>query len=293
MELLAVWTPLLIGSGTLAGKLLAPAAPSAVGLGAAGITAGSIAAAIQASTIATGSVLAIAQSIGAIRATAGIGAKIGFGAAGATPESIAAAVQTATTVAGSLFAILKGVGATEAAASIGANVVGAGVGFGVCGLVVVGGTAAVALLAPLALSAVGLGAEGVTAGSIAAAIQTLFTVAGSLSAIAQSIGAIRAAADIGAKIGLGVSTLVVGGSTIAGALLVPVTLSAVGFGTAGVTAGSIVAAIMTHNTAAGSLFTIAQIVGATGAATAIGAKAGGSALSYFYRSDSSVPPCEF
>ena len=67
---------------------------------------------------------------------------------------------------------------------------------------------------------------------------------------------------------------VVGGTTIVGALLAPVALSAVGFGVAGVTAGSIAASIQTPLTVAESWFAFFQSAGATGAAAAIGAKAG-------------------
>ena len=76
-------------------------------------------------------------------------------------------------------------------------------------LVVVGGTIAGALLAPVVLPVLGFGAAGIIAGSWAAAIMTPLTVAGSWFAILQSIGATGALVTtaLGAQIGFGVSAL--------------------------------------------------------------------------------------
>lgn len=60
---------------------------------------------------------------------------------------------------------------------------------------------------------------------------------------------------------------------------IPLVLGAIGFGSAGVAAGSYAASIQTANTAAGSLFAICQSIGATGTLAgstyAAGAGAGG------------------
>ena len=68
--------------------------------------------------------------------------------------------------------------------------------------------------------------------------------------------------------------LLVGCCAIAGTCLVPVLLTAIGFGPAGIIAGSIAAFFQTPFIAAGSLFAILQSIGATGAAAAIGVKIG-------------------
>ena len=64
------------------------------------------------------------------------------------------------------------------------------------------------------------------------------------------------------------------GCTVAGAVVLPLALGVAGFGSAGVAAGSLAAASQTPNIVAGSAFAIAQSIGATGAATLIGAKVG-------------------
>ncbi|KAL4218014.1 hypothetical protein ACF0H5_022752 [Mactra antiquata] len=69
----------------------------------------------------------------------------------------------------------------------------------------VGASAVVA--APVLLSAVGFGSAGVIAGSIAAAIQTPATAAGSYFALAQSAGVV----------GMAVSTQATIGATVGGA----------------------------------------------------------------------------
>ena len=75
------------------------------------------------------------------------------------------------------------------------------------------------------------------------------------------------------KTGL-ITGAIVGGCTVAGAVAFPLALTAVGFGSTGVAAGSLAALTQTPHIAAGSAFAIAQSVGATGAGTLIGAKIG-------------------
>lgn len=70
-----------------------------------------------------------------------------------------------------------------------------------------------------------------------------------------------------------ITSLAVGG-TVVGVVAAPLVLGAVGFGSAGVAADSLAAAIQTPNIVAGSAFAIAQSIGATGGAALIGAKIG-------------------
>ena len=74
---MVVRTILLVGGGAVVGAVLAPLALSAVGFGAAGVTARSIAASIQTPTTDAGSWFANAKSAGATGAVTGIGAGVG------------------------------------------------------------------------------------------------------------------------------------------------------------------------------------------------------------------------
>ena len=70
-----------------------------------------------------------------------------------------------------------------------------------------------------------------------------------------------------------ISSLTVAG-TVVGVVAAPLVFTAVGFGSAGIAAGSLAAAIQTPNIVAGSAFAIAQSIGATGGAAVIGLKIG-------------------
>eukprot|EP00800_Vazella_pourtalesii_P018277 TRINITY_DN5815_c0_g1_i2.p1 TRINITY_DN5815_c0_g1~~TRINITY_DN5815_c0_g1_i2.p1 ORF type:complete len:147 (+),score=33.65 TRINITY_DN5815_c0_g1_i2:62-502(+) len=84
---------------------------------------------------------------------------------------------------------------------------------------------------------------------------------------------------IGGVTGVGITCGAIGGAVIC-AIAAPFVLPALGFTAAGVTAGSIAAAIQGPAVAAGSAFAIAQSVGATvtvAGAMGVGAAAGGVA----------------
>lgn len=74
-----------------------------------------------------------------------------------------------------------------------------------------------------------------------------------------------------------VSIGMIGGVTgiVVGVVVFPLALSAIGFGSAGVAAGSLAAVIQTPTTVAGSAFAVAQSIGATGTSALVGAKIGG------------------
>ena len=177
--------------------------------------------------------------------------------AGGAAGSMVAAIQIPTIAAGSLFAIAQSAGATGTVAAI-----------GVAGVTV--GSMLAAHKIPTTVAGVGFGVAGVTVESIAAIIQTpLIIAAGSFFALVQSARA------NGIGVGFGVC-LLIGGGAIAGALLAPLVLPALGFGAAGIIAGSWAAAIQTPFTVAGSWFAFFQSAGATGIAVCTAVKVAGA-----------------